>query len=213
MSALLDVADLTTRIPTRNGVVTVVDDVASASRRASASASSARAARARAWCAARSCACRRHPAPLMDGKIVFDGIDLVTTARARAQRPARAADRDDRAGRRSPRSTRCCRSAVRSPRRCSSTGLLPRAAMRAKRTIALMRKVGIPSPETRIDNYPLRVQRRHVPTRGDRRRARLQSAHHPCRRADDGARRDDPGPDSQAPRRAAAGTCGSQCSW
>ncbi len=70
------------------------------------------------------------------------------------------------------------------------------AAARA-RAIELLREVGIPAAERRIDSYPHAVLGRHAPARGDRAGARRQPAADHRRRADDRARRLDPGADHQ----------------
>ena len=62
-----------------------------------------------------------------------------------------------------------------------------------------------PSAERRGSAYPHELSRRHAPARDDRDRDRLPPAAAARRRADDRARRDDPGPDPRAARRAPAG--------
>ena len=64
-----------------------------------------------------------------------------------------------------------------------------------QRCIELLRQVEIPKPELAVDRYTFRVLRRHAPARDDRHGARLQSVAAHRRRADDRARRDDPGRD------------------
>ena len=84
----------------------------------------------------------------------------------------RADDRDD------PRARECSRAKR-------------RASARARALV----KVGIPSPDERLAGVPAPVLRRHAPARRDRDRAAQQSGPHHRRRADDRARRDDPGAD------------------
>ena len=64
-----------------------------------------------------------------------------------------------------------------------------------KRALELLRMVGIPDPERRLEVLPARVLRRHGPARHDRDGPRLRAGAAHRRRADDGARRDDPGAD------------------
>ena len=60
-----------------------------------------------------------------------------------------------------------------------------------------------PSPERRIEGLSARIVRRPAPARDDRHGARQRPRHPDRRRADDRARRDDPGADPGAARRAA----------
>jgi oligopeptide/dipeptide ABC transporter ATP-binding protein len=153
MSALLDVRGLTTRIPTRNGVVTVVNDVAFSLEQGECFGLVGESG------SGKSMVCRsilRLPptsAPLMDGKIVFDGIDLVTM-------PERELN-----GLRGRQIGMIVQDAIAALNPVLPVGRQVAEAMlehgiassrsdARERTIALMRKVGIPSPEARIDNYP-----------------------------------------------------------
>ena len=61
-----------------------------------------------------------------------------------------------------------------------------------------------PRGEVAARLVPARAVRRHAPARDDRDRDRVQAAAAARRRADDGARRDDPGSDPRAARRAPA---------
>ena len=64
-----------------------------------------------------------------------------------------------------------------------------------ERAIELLAEVGIPDPKTRVNHYPHEFSGRHAPARGHRHGALVQSEAPDRRRADDGARRHDPGPD------------------
>ena len=74
--------------------------------------------------------------------------------------------------------------------------LARRAARRA--AAELLGSVGVPSAAARLDSWPHEFSRRHAPARHDRHRARLPAEAADRRRADDGARRHDPGSDPQA---------------
>ena len=76
---------------------------------------------------------------------------------------------------------------------------------RRERTIELLDQVGIPAPETRLSVLPAPALRRHEPAGDDRHGDRLQPAPADRRRADHGARRDDPGADPRPAARPAAG--------
>ena len=90
-------------------------------------------------------------------------------------------------------------------------GLQPKR--RAKeRALELMRLVGIPDPARRDDGVPARAVGRHAPARDDRDRALGRPEADPLRRADDGARRDDPGPDPEAAARRCGRSSGSASS-
>ena len=80
------------------------------------------------------------------------------------------------------------RGAAPAPRDC------PRAR-RATRTIELLELVGIPAPERRRRRVPAPALRRHAPARDDRDGGRVRPEGADRRRADDRARRDDPGGD------------------
>ena len=69
----------------------------------------------------------------------------------------------------------------------------------------LLARVGIPQPAAVARAYPAPAQRRDAAARAHRHRARLQSRAPRPRRADDGARRDDRGPDPGPPRGPAGG--------
>ena len=76
---------------------------------------------------------------------------------------------------------------------------------RARAPIELLPQVEIPKPEARDRPLHVRVLRRHAPARDDRDGARLQSVAADRRRADDRARRHDAGRDPR-PDQAAAGS-------
>ena len=71
-----------------------------------------------------------------------------------------------------------------------------------KRSIEMLKLVGIPKAEDRIRDYPHQFSRRHAPARDDRHRPLLQPQAAARRRAHDGPRRDHPGADP-APAEAA----------
>ena len=66
------------------------------------------------------------------------------------------------------------------------------------RVVELLAKVGIPRPADRLKRLPAPVLGRHAPARDDRHRAVVRPEADPRRRADDRARRDDPGADPRA---------------
>ena len=63
------------------------------------------------------------------------------------------------------------------------------------RAVELLALVGVPNPEQRCRPVPARVLRRHASARDDRDGDRELAVRPHRRRADDGARRDDPGAD------------------
>ncbi len=67
-----------------------------------------------------------------------------------------------------------------------------------RRVIELLTKVGIRDPEKRLDSYPHQLVGRPAPARHDRHRARQRARSLDRRRADDRARRHDPGADPGA---------------
>ena len=76
-----------------------------------------------------------------------------------------------------------------------------------ERALSLLREVGIPAPESALQQLSAPFFRRHAPARGDRARPRRRAAPADRRRAHHRARRLDPGADHrapQAPRRASA---------
>ena len=71
------------------------------------------------------------------------------------------------------------------------------------RAVELLAEVGIPDPAERAARLPARAVGRHAPAGDDRDGAREPAQDPHRRRADDGARRDDPGADHRAARRPA----------
>ena len=81
---------------------------------------------------------------------------------------------------------------------------LHRGASRAQardRAIEVLELVGLPQPLERLERLPASALRGPAPARDDRDRAGLRTARADRRRADHGARRDDPGADPRAARR------------
>ncbi len=70
-----------------------------------------------------------------------------------------------------------------------------------ERAIEVLSLVGMPRPAERVDYYPHQLSGRPPPAGDDRHGARLRPEASHRRRADDGARRHDPGPDPQPARR------------
>ena len=95
-------------------------------------------------------------------------------------------------------------SATRSSRRSGCTSRSA-SARRAREAIEILRRVGCPAPEQRVDQLRPPAQRRPAPARDDRDGAVLQADAADRRRADDRARRHHPGPDPRADAPAAAG--------
>ena len=87
-----------------------------------------------------------------------------------------------------------------------------------QRALEVLEMVEMPRPAERLRPVPLRALRRPPPARHHRDGPRLRAEAADRRRADDGARRDDPGPDPrhhrQPPRRAQHGaSCSSPTTW
>jgi oligopeptide/dipeptide ABC transporter ATP-binding protein len=153
MSALLDVRGLTTRIPTTGGPLTIVNDVAFTLDEGECFGLVGESG------SGKSMVCRsilRLPptsSALMKGKILFDGLDLVSL-------PERQLN--SLRGRRIAMIVQDAIAAlnpVLPVGRQIAEAMLEHGVARSrsdarKRVIALMRKVGIPAPEIRIDNYP-----------------------------------------------------------
>jgi oligopeptide/dipeptide ABC transporter ATP-binding protein len=153
MSALLDVRNLTTRIPTRNGVLTIVNDVGFTLNEGECFGLVGESG------SGKSMVCRsilRLPptsAALTGGQILFDGVDLVSL-------PER--DLNALRGRHIAMIVQDAIAALNPVlpvgRQVAEAmlehGIATSRADARERVIALMRKVGIPSPEARVDNYP-----------------------------------------------------------
>ena len=77
-----------------------------------------------------------------------------------------------------------------------------RSAGARDRAVELLSRVGIPTPDARVERLPAPVLRRHAPARDDRDGAVVRPDAADRRRADDGARRDHPGADPRADLRA-----------
>ena len=118
----------------------------------------------------------------------------------RALRGAR--DRHDLPGADDARSIPCSRQAARSPRPSPSISGLSRRQAWA-RAVELLGEVGIPDPAPARVRVPASALGRHAAARDDRHGDRLRSRPSARGRADDGARRDDPGGDPRAPARPA----------
>ena len=198
-AAALDVRDLRVEFPLARGVVRAVDGVSlrrrAAARRSGSSASPA---------AARRMTLRAILGLLPRTARDRRRRDRSSTARTslaldedRRRDAARARDRDDLPGaddgaqpghaRRRPDRRGPAR-----PARATADGAA------RERALELMRRVGIPDPERRARRLPARALGRPAPARHDRDRALVRAAAAPLRRADDGARRDDPGSDPEA---------------
>ena len=85
-----------------------------------------------------------------------------------------------------------------------------RRAARAE-AIELLRAVRIPNAESRVHDLPAPALGRHAPARHDRHRARVPAVARHRRRADDRARRDDPGADSRPAARDEGGVSTCRC--
>ena len=82
-------------------------------------------------------------------------------------------------------------------------------AARKKRVVELLEEVGIADPARRAARLSASIVGRHEPARDDRHGARLPAQTADRRRADDRARRNDPGADP----RSAAVACAARTAW
>lgn len=153
MSALLEVRNLTTRIPTRNGILTIVNDVGFTLHEGECFGLVGESG------SGKSMVCRsilRLPptsAELTEGQVLFDGLDLVRI-------PER--ELNELRGRQIAMIVQDAIAALNPVlpvgRQIAEAmlehGVVATRAAARERSIELMRKVGIPSPEARIDNYP-----------------------------------------------------------
>ena len=187
----------------------------SAPARPSASWASPARARASARCRCSAC-CRSGSAGSRPGSALFEGQDILHLPGREAAQDPRRPDRDDLPGPavqpqpgpdHRPPDHRGARDASRRQRQAG-----PQAGGRAARA---GRHPGRGHARRRL---PAPVQRRHAPARDDRDGAELRAEPADRRRADDRARRDDPGPDPRAaapPPRASSGwrSCSSPTTW
>ena len=153
MTALLEVRNLTTRIPTRNGILTIVNDVGFTLHEGECFGLVGESG------SGKSMVCRsilRLPpttAALTGGQVLFDGLDLVTI-------PER--ELNELRGRQIAMIVQDAIAALNPVlpvgRQIAEAmlehGVVATRAAARERAIELMRMVGIPSPEARIDNYP-----------------------------------------------------------
>ncbi len=153
MSALLDVRGLTTRIPTSRGILTIVNDVGFSLNEGECFGLVGESG------SGKSMVCRsilRLPptsSALTEGEILFDGIDLVGLSERDLNRLR---------GRQIAMIVQDAIAALNPvlpvgrqiAEALTEHGVASSRGDARKRAVALMRKVGIPSPETRYDEYP-----------------------------------------------------------
>ena len=147
----------------------------------------------------RSSACCPKSAKIT-GDILFRGESLLERSEKELEKIRGAGDRDDLPGRARGAEPRPHGRASRSPRRSASTTDVSDKRRVRERAIELLDIVGIPNPSERVDQYP------HEYSGGMRQRAMIAMsiANDPDaadrRRADDRARRHDPGAGARGAR-------------
>jgi oligopeptide/dipeptide ABC transporter ATP-binding protein len=153
MTALLEVRDLRTRIATRNGVLTVVDGVSFALDAGECFGLVGESGSGKSMVCRSILGLAPTSGPLMSGEIMFEGKNLVGL-RERELNAVR--------GRRIAMIVQDAIAALNpvlpvGPQIAEAMlehGVARSRADARTRVIALMRKVGIPSPETRVHDYP-----------------------------------------------------------
>ena len=127
------------------------------------------------------------------------GENLIGRSEKRAAAVRGEQDRDDLPGCARVAEPGATRSATRS-REAITRAPRPSKDELRERVIELLDIVGIPNPSERADAVPARVLGRHAPAGDDRDGDRQRSRPADRRRADDRARRDDPGPGARGAR-------------
>ena len=94
------------------------------------------------------------PARIAGGRIVFEGRDLLELTEPEMRDVRGNRDLDDLPGADDLAQPGADRSAARSPRRCVLHRGLSRARGAARSAVEMLRQVGIPEPERRVDEYP-----------------------------------------------------------
>ena len=134
-----------------------------------------------------------------EGEVLYKGRDVLKMDERRAPGGPRQRDVDDLPGSDDVAEPGLHDRGTDRARRSGPTSEPTRTRREGARSTSSSRS-GFPNADSRVDNYPARVLRRHAPARDDRDGARLQPRRPDRRRADDGARRDDPGADHRADR-------------
>ena len=152
---------------------------------------------------------RRDGSPAMDGQGLGAPRRLRRPRHPRPVAAAAAADRrqghgDDLPGADVEPQSRASPSASRSSEALKAHLDLDREERR-RRAMYLLSAVGIADRRAAPAGVSAPALRRHEPARHDRHGARLPAEAPDRRRADDGARRDHPGPDPRSPSRSSAG--------